>query len=499
MGGPGWPPRQRQIGGGPRLYTWVRLPPDHVLATVEVVRYLPSLGRRDVPRAEVAAQIERLHIDGLYLKSEYRRYYPSAEVNAHVLGFTNLDGAGTEGLELAFNHILAGSQGRQKMIQNRRGAEVQWVADLEASRAGRDLQLSLDQRLQYLAYRELKSSVAAHRAVGGSAVVLDVQTGEVLAMVNQPSFNPNTAVRISSTGYTRNRAVTDTFEPGSVIKTFSILSALQHGSFKPNTLIDTAPGYWMVGKNVVREDKQKNFGLIDVSGILRTSSNVGVGKMTLSLPSHYLWQTYKSVGFGQSTESGFPGERSGVLVRPPQKPSFTLATMAFGYGLTVTPLQLAQAYAILGAHGIKRPIRFIKQSTKPIDGVQVIDAEVADQMLHMLAEVVEQGSGFKAQVVGYRIAGKTGTTRKVAPGGGYQKNNHVAVFAGLAPAHNPRFAIVVMIDDPKSTTYYGSQIAAPLFAKIAAGALRVFNVPVEPEVLDPLRVAQLDADSTFRE
>lgn len=448
---------------------------------------------------QIAQKIRALKIPGVYLKPEYRRYYPAGEVSAHILGLTNLDGHGQEGLELAFESVLKGSEGSQKIIQNRRRQEVKILAGLKPSRSGQNIMLSIDQRLQYLAYRELKAVVAANRAVGGSAVVLDVHTGEVLAMVNQPSFNPNTPIRMTKDGRYRNRALTDTFEPGSVMKTFSVLNALLHGKITPATLIDTSPGQFMVGKHIVREDKNKNFGLIDVAGILRTSSNVGVGKITLSLEPHCLWKTYASLGFGQLTNSGFPGERPGVLVQPSKRDSFSLATMAFGYGLSVTPLQLAQAYAILGADGVKRPVTFLKQKQIPA-GKQVIAPPVAKQLVHMLEGIIEAGSGSKAQVVGYRTAGKTGTTRKVASTGGYDKNSHVAVFAGLAPVGQPRFAIVVMIDDPKTATYYGSQLAAPLFSKIAAGALRLFNVV--PDAIDfdePLRMAHLNEKNTLRE
>ncbi|MBP6103950.1 MAG: penicillin-binding protein 2 [Gammaproteobacteria bacterium] len=446
----------------------------------------------------MADQIKLLQVPGVYLKQEYRRYYPAAEVSAHLVGLTDLDGRGKEGLELALEKALEGTEGSQKIVRNRRGHEIKVLGDLKISRSGQDVQLSIDQRLQYLAYRELKATVAANRALGGSAVVLDVQTGEVLAMVNQPSFNPNTRVHLVKDGRYRNRAVTDLFEPGSPMKTFSILSALEHGQITETTLIDTSPGQFMIGKHTVREDKHKDFGVIDAAGILRTSSNVGVGKIVLSGSPHHLWQTYDKVGFGRLTDSGFPGERAGILRKPPEKPSFVLATMAFGYGMSVTPLQLAQAYAILGNQGVKRPISFLKQAETPV-GEQVIDPVAARQVLQMLAGVVEQGSGLKAQVIGYRTAGKTGTTRKIAAGGGYDNNSHVAVFAGLAPARHPRFAIVVMIDDPKTATYYGSQIAAPLFSKIAGGALRLFGVPPEASDSDNLRVAQIDEKNSLCE
>ncbi len=445
----------------------------------------------------VAEQIRSLEIPGIHLKSEYRRYYPAGEVTAHVVGFTNIDERGKEGLEFAFDSWLRGIGGSKRVIRDRRGREVQILQGLQEMRGGQDVTLSLEQRLQYLAYRELKTAVASHNAIAGSAVVLDVETGEVLAMVNQPSFNPNLRIKLRDGRY-RNRAVTDMFEPGSVMKTFSVLSALQHDLVTPTTLVDTSPGWMTVDGNIVREDKSKNFGLINVASILQKSSNVGISKLTLSQPAEYLWDTYTRLGFGISTGSGFPGESAGTLIKPPKRGSFVLVTQAFGYGLSVTPLQLAQAYAILGAGGVKRPVTFLKQ-TEVSEGEQVIEPMVARQMMDMLARVVEQGSGAKAKVMGYYTAGKTGTARKVAPGGGYQKDRHVAVFAGLAPASHPRFAIVVMIDDPQGELYYGSQIAAPVFSKIAAGALRLFNIPPDMIEAQNLRVAQVGENTSHHD
>lgn len=441
---------------------------------------------------DVAKKIKTLEVPGIHLKSEYRRYYPAGEITAHILGFTDIDDHGQEGLELSFNQWLEGAPGSKRIIRDRRGREVQTLEGIKDMRSGQDLILSLDQRLQYVAYRELKQAVNAHQAVGGSAVILDVQTGEVLAMVNQPSFNPNTRVKLKESGF-RNRAVTDVFEPGSVIKTFSVASALQNGQVTPASMIDTAPGWMTVGNNIVREDKNKNFGLINVATILKKSSNVGVSKLTLALPSSKLWETYTKMGFGSITSSGFPGESSGFITRPGKNSSFVLATLAFGYGMSVTPLQLAQAYAILGAGGLKRPISFLKQEKTP-KAEKVMETAVARQVLDMLRSVVEKGSGVKAQVLGYQTAGKTGTARKISANGGYQKNSHVAVFAGLAPASKPRFAIVIMIDDPMGTEYYGSQVAAPVFAKIAASALRLYNIPFDVNDEYNLRMAQAEEE-----
>jgi len=437
---------------------------------------------------KIAEQVKALAVTGIHLKPEYKRYYPAGEVTAHILGFTDVDDDGQEGLELAFDQWLAGEAGSKRVICDRRRREVQTLEGIKDMRPGQDIVLSIDQRLQYLAYRELKSAVSAHQAKAGSAVILDVRTGEILAMVNQPSFNPNLRIKVRTDGRFRNRAVTDVVEPGSVMKTFSVVNALQNGNITPNTLVDTSPGKLWIGGHPVREVKDKNYGLIDVATILKKSSNVGVTKLTLALPPEALWSTYVNVGFGAPTSSGFPGESGGTLIRPPKHSSFMLATLAFGYGMNVTPLQLAQAYAVLGAGGIKRPVTFLKQSVAP-RGEQVMDPVVARQVVDILAGVVLQGYGADAQVLGYQTAGKTGTVRKIN-GGVYQKDSHVAIFAGIAPASDPRFAIVVLIDDPKGEKYYGSQVAAPLFAKIAGGALRVFNIAPDMNHTQTLRVAR---------
>ncbi|HXH55338.1 MAG TPA: penicillin-binding transpeptidase domain-containing protein [Gammaproteobacteria bacterium] len=442
----------------------------------------------------VAEEIKRLEITGVHLKPEYRRFYPAGEVAAHVVGFTDLDDQGKEGLELVLENSLAGAKGRKKVVKDRQGHEVKILEDLQEMQSGQDVVLSVDQRLQYLAYRELKAAVASSKAKAGSAVVLDVQTGEILAMVNQPSFNPNIRIKPEDTARCRNRAVTDKFEPGSVMKTFSVVNAMQHSHVTPNTLINTSPGRLMIGKNVVREIDDKDLGILSVARVLETSSNIGVAKLTLSLPAKNLVDTYSRFGFGTTTGSGFPGESAGTLHAPPKDGSFVLATMAFGYAMSVTPLQLAQAFAILGAGGVKRTPTFLKQSDIPT-GEEIVDHILAQKTMDMLLGIVEEGGGAKAKVVGYHTAGKTGTARKLAAGGGYNKHAHVAVFAGLAPASHPRFAIVVVVDDPTAGLYYGSQVAAPLFSKIAAGALRLFNVP--PDMVDnqKLRVAQANKNA----
>jgi len=429
---------------------------------------------------EISQQVEQLHIAGLHLQEEYKRYYPTGEVLSHVIGFTGIDDDGQEGLELQYENWLAGSHGARRIVIDRLGREVEFLAEVAEQRPGNDLTLSFDQRLQYLAFRELKASIEQHMAASGSAVILDVTSGEVLAMANYPSFNPNVRHSGVKRENRRNLAVTDYFEVGSVMKPLSILSVLEHSDVKATTLVDTAPGYMQLRGGVVREHNHENNGVIDVATILKRSSNVGVSKLVLALPYEALWDTYSRLGFGSVSDSGFPGESPGVLAQKRFVNPFEVATMSFGYGVGVTQLQLARAYAILGAGGVKLPISFIKNNHAPLVGERVVSEEVAREVVDMLAGVVENNLS-NAKVPGYRVAGKTGTARKLGKDG-YEQGRHRSVFAGLAPAVNAKFAIVVTINEPSAGKYYGNQVAAPVFAKIAAGALRLFNVA--PDVVD---------------
>lgn len=433
--------------------------------------------RRHVVPA-ISQKIVDMNITGVHLQEEFKRYYPAGEVMAQVIGFTDIDDNGQEGLELKYNAWLTGQAGVKRIVRDRFGREVELLAGLVEQRPGNQLVLSLDQRLQYLVFRELKVAMERHKASTASAVVLDVTTGEVLAMVNLPSFNPNARSKDAWQDHYRNRAVTDYFEPGSALKAFSMLSVLEHNKqVNRTTLVDTAPGYLKLPGGVVRDIR--NNGLLDVTAILQHSSNVGVTKLVLNLPENALWDTYSRLGFGESTNSGFPGESGGILEQQRFRNQFELATLAFGYGIGVTPLQLARAYAILGAGGVKLPVSFLK-SEQPGVGYQVISAEISRNIIDMLAEVIENGRS-NAKVMGYRIAGKTGTTRKVGKFG-YEEGRHRAVFAGLAPAVNPKFAIAIMVNEPNAGMYYSNQVAAPVFSKIAAGALRLFNVA--PDLLE---------------
>jgi len=425
-----------------------------------------------------AAKIKAMGIPGVELMREYKRYYPNGEVTGHVLGFTNLDEAGQEGLELAYNQSLAGIDGLKRVIKDAQGRIVENVESIRAPRPGEDLETSIDLRIQYLAYRELKAAVKQYRALAGSIIVLDVQTGEVLAMVNQPSFNPNDRSQYEVARY-RNRAVTDIIEPGSSIKPFILAAALRSGRYHPETVVDTSPGSFRVGvKNIT--DKH-NLGPANLKTILAKSSNVGMAKVALSLEPKEIHETLTGLGFGQVTASGFPGESAGLLSNATHWRDIGIATMAYGYGLSVTPLQLAQAYATIGSFGIRRPVTF-RRVDDPVPGERVLAQPVSRDMIELLEAVVgPDGTGRKAEVPGYHVAGKTGTAWK-AVNGGYSTDRYTAVFAGLVPATRPRLAAIVLIDEPTGSLYYGGDVAAPVFASVMSGALRLMGVA--PDAMD---------------
>jgi cell division protein FtsI (penicillin-binding protein 3) len=426
-----------------------------------------------------AEHIKALGIPGVYLSREYRRYYPSGEVAGHILGFTNVDDAGQEGLELAFDHWLAGENGLKRVIQDRYGRIVENVEGIRPVRPGRDLVLSIDLRVQYLAYRELKAAIRDNRATGGSVVVVDITTGEVLAMVNQPAYNPNDREHMVPGAY-RNRAVTDIFEPGSSMKPFFVATGIAAGKYDDRSIIDTSPGFIKVGAKTF--DDEHNLGAVNIATILAKSSNVGMAHIALSLPPEVIWNTLTHVGFGQVTTSGFPGESAGLLPQYSQWRPIGIATMSHGYGLSVTPLQLAHAYATLGARGVARPISFLRVDSPPV-GTRVLDERVCLELTRMLESVVASeggGTGKRAAIPGYRVAGKTGTAQE-AVAGGYSTDRYFALFAGVAPATNPRLATLVVLDDPSAGEHQGGMVSAPVFSEIMGGALRLLAVaPDEP-------------------
>lgn len=427
--------------------------------------------RRRMPPAD-AKEVTDLGIAGINTEREYRRYYPAGELTAHVLGFTNIDDHGQEGLELAFDEWLAGTPGAQRVIKDRRGRIVETVEMVREAQQGRDLRLSLDRRVQHLAARELKAAVQEHRAQSGSVVILDVATGEVLAMVNYPSYNPN-AGRGASPGARRNRAVTDVIEPGSVMKSFTVAAGLESGKFRPDTLIDTTSGVMKVGRYTVRDIH--NYGTVDLTRLLTKSSNVAAARIAAQLDNDHLYDMFQRFGFGAVTGSGFPGESAGVLPAAAGWSDIEKATLSFGYGLSVTPLQLAQAYAAIGHGGRFVPATFLAGQGE--SGRAVLDPEIAGTVLQMLESVTAPGgTATRAAVPNFRVAGKTGTTRKNSPGGYFEKR-YISVFAGLIPASNPRFVGVVIINDPAGSVYYGGAVAAPVFGRIMPDALRLLNVP----------------------
>jgi len=420
-----------------------------------------------------AESIKSMHIPGVYLQREYRRFYPAGEVTGHLLGFTGAEDQGQEGLELGFEQKLSGEDGIKRVIQDRLGRVVENVDSIRAPRPGEELVTSIDLRIQYLAYRALKSAIAEFQARAGSVIVVDVRTGEILAMVNQPSFNPNDHAQFEVARY-RNRAALDILEPGSSIKPFIVAAGLSSGKFKTDSIIDTGPGFIRVGSHVIEDEH--NLGSVDIATILAKSSNVGMAHIALSLDKKDIWQTLTSVGFGRVTPSGFPGEAAGLLSNYSKWQPITVATIAHGYNISVSPLQLMQAYATLGSFGIKRPLTFRRQDG-PVKGERVLDAQVCRDVVHMLESVITpEGTARRAAIHGYRVSGKTGTAWKMMAGG-YSTNKFMAVFGGMVPAGAPRLAAVVVIDEPTGGYHQGGQVAAPVFSTVMGGALRLLSVP----------------------
>jgi cell division protein FtsI (penicillin-binding protein 3) len=421
---------------------------------------------------EQAGQVKTLNIAGIGLMREYRRYYPSGTVAGHVVGFTDVDDQGLEGIELAYDKQLRAIPGRKRVLKDRYGNIVESVESVTLPVPGKDITLSLDRRLQYLVYRELKAAVAAHHARGASAIVLDARSGEVLAMVNEPGFNPNNRVSLRSSVF-RNRAVTDVFEPGSTVKPFTVAAALESGKFSPRTMIDTAPGLLTVGRNTIRDTH--NYGPLTVSQVIEKSSNVGAARIALALSGRNLREMFYKTGFGAVTGIDLPGEVAGRM-NPASGVPIELATLGYGYGISVTPLQLARAYTILANGGSILPVSLLKRDTLP-DGERVMSEQTARQVRDMLETAVSsEGTGTAAQVAYYRVGGKTGTAHKLV-NGEYAKNSYMASFAGFAPASNPRLVMIITVDEPQGGAYYGGQVAAPVFSKVMAGALRLLNIP----------------------
>ena len=424
----------------------------------------------DPSTAEVVGAME---MAGVHLKREYRRYYPMGAAAAHVIGYTDIDDEGQEGLEHTFNDVLSGKDGAKRVIMDRLGRFVENVERISPVHPGRDLVLSIDRRIQSVAHRALLQGVQRHHARAGSAVVLDVRTGEVLAIANQPSFNPNNrADRLSRR--TRNRAITDVLEPGSTVKPFTVAAALEAGVARPDSILDTRPGSMRIGRHTIWDFR--NYGIIDVATVIKKSSNVGASQLALALRPRDLHHMFKGVGFGAPTGSRFPGERSGTLTDSDGWGDIHRVTLSYGYGLAVTPLQLARAYAAFGNGGTLPKVSFLRIDGAPPPSTPVMKASVAAEVRRMLEGVVEpDGTGRRARVDGYRVGGKTGTTRK-SEAGGYSRDRYHSLFAGLAPMSNPRLSVVVVIDEPGGKAYYGGTVAAPVFSDIVEGSLRVLGI-----------------------
>ena len=445
-----------------------------------VARQLPP------PRA---LAIKALGIPGVYLAREYRRYYPAGEVTGQLIGFTNINDQGQDGLELEYNSWLTGIDGEKRVIEDRYGRIVQDVDSIRPARPGHNLVLSIDMRIQYLAYRALKAQVEAQRASSGSMVVIDVDTGEVLAMVNQPAFNPNDRSQLLPQRY-RNRAITDTLEPGSSIKPFFIAAALMSGQYNRRSIINTSPGYIKVDGHVFRDET--DLGRIGIYTVLAKSSNVGMAHISLSLPPSLIWRTLHRFGIGQNVAGDYPGESPGVLLPYRDWHPIRIVTMSHGYGLSVTALQLAHAYATLGALGIERPISFLRVNGPP-RGRRIVPAKLCRELLQLMRGVVRPGgTAPSGNIPGYTVAGKTGTSWE-AEDGSYREHHFNAVFAGVAPSTAPRLAAVVVLRDPRAGLYYGGDVSAPVFAKVIGQALRLMGVaPDKPlPAAQTLQVASL--------
>ena len=428
---------------------------------------------RQLPVSE-AQKVLDLGIVGVTGRQEFKRFYPAGEVTSQLVGFTGIDDNGLEGMELAYDEGLTGEPGLKKVIKDRAGRIIKDISLIRPAQAGRDLRLSIDLRVQYAAYRALKSAVQKHSAKSGSVVVLDVETGEVLAMVNQPSFNPNdrSKLRLDSA---RNRAMIDVMEPGSTVKPFAILAALESGKFQSNTKIDTHPGYLKVDYKVFEDEN--NYGLLDLSGIIAKSSNVGTSKIALQLNPNETRELFQRVGFGENLGSGFPGERSGFLPAPRRWDPITQATFSFGHGLTASPLQLARAYSVLANNGVRKEVSLVAVDRMP-KGSRIIDSDLTDELRDMLqAATGSKGTGKRANIKGYTVGGKTGTVHKSNNNeGGYHQSRYMSAFAGFSPIDEPRIVTVVVIDEPSVGGYFGGIVAAPVFSEVTGTALRLMQV-----------------------
>ena len=442
--------------------------------------------KRQLP-PDLADRVTALQLPGIHQKNEYRRYYPAGEVMAHMLGFTGVEDAGQEGIELAFNSQLSGKAGSRRVIKDRRGNVVEDVESIHPPLEGKDIVLAMDSKVQYLAYSHLKQALEENRAKAGGVVVLDARTGEILALANLPTYNPNNRVKLVG-AQLRNRALTDTFEPGSTLKPFTAALALEKGKVRFNTPIQTAPGKMTIGTATISDAHAH--GVLTVAQVIQKSSNIGAAKLALSMTPEEMWTMFDSIGFGAPLKLGFPGEVGGRL-RPAKtwKP-IEQATMAYGHGISVTLIQLARAYQAFARDGDLVPLSLARLDTPPLGGKQVFSAQTAREVRAMLEmAVLPGGTAPKAQIAGYRVAGKTGTAHKIE--GGAYANKYVASFVGFAPASDPRLIVAVMIDEPSNGKHFGGDVAAPVFAQVMAGSLRTLGVAPDAP-LKPLITASVE-------
>ncbi|MDX1267047.1 MAG: penicillin-binding transpeptidase domain-containing protein [Oceanisphaera sp.] len=436
----------------------------------------------------VAEYIRKLRLPGVHLRPEERRFYPTGEINAHLVGMTNIDGHGIEGIERGFNEWLTAQAGERRVRKDRNGRVIEDLGVVSEARQANNIQLTIDQRIQALAYRSLKRATEYYRATSASLVMIDVKTGEVLAIVNSPSFNPNNRSQYQSFR-ARNRAVTDTYEPGSTIKPLIVVSALENGVVNADSIVDTSPGWMRLGGKRVSDTR--NLGPISVQTVLQRSSNMGMARMALQETPEQLLDTLYRFGLGIDSGMGLVGESTGLIPQRRRWSDIERATLSFGYGLTVTPLQLAQSYAVLANGGVRYPLTIIKRSQPPV-GEQVVPKQHADAVLHMLESVVGPGgTARKAAIPGYRVAGKTGTSRKAIAGG--YGSDYVGVFAGMAPVSNPRLAMVVVMNEPQGDKYYGGDVAAPVFAEVMSGALQLLNIRPDGATQEQFQLAGQEA------
>ncbi|MCQ8128821.1 peptidoglycan D,D-transpeptidase FtsI family protein [Methylomonas rivi] len=429
---------------------------------------------------DLAEKVKALEITGVYFERAFKRYYPAGATAGHLLGFTNIDDIGQEGMEHGYDYILRGKPGKKRVIKDGKGHIIKDVENIQEAIPGQDLMLTIDERIQYLAYRELQAAVLKHKAHSASLVVLDAKNGDVLASVSQPAFNPNNRKELRSDRY-RNRAMVDSFEPGSTVKPFVVAAALDGGYVDPNALIETH-GVYHVGRNVVKDIH--NYGTMDLTLVLQKSSNIAVTKIAMSMPPEYFWNIYSNLGFGASAGVGFPGEASGSLLDYQGWHEFDQAILSFGYGVSTSILQLARAYTALADNGIVHSVSLLKRDEDP-DSKQIFKPATAQKVRDMLERVItKEGTAYQARVEGYRVAGKTGTVKKAAASGGYTHDKYLSVFVGMAPASNPRFVIAVVVDEPTTGQYYGGLVAAPAFSRVMGGILRIYGV--EPDGMDTM-------------